>query len=195
MVRSLAFLVFGVWIGASFAAQETAWLLRGRLVQPQLTYSPNPGDFSVDQQLMPEVDVSYFFSENFAAEFSYTALKTQTVYRAGESIGTFENLPPTLLVQYHVTRWQWLKPYVGVGIAYTKSSTLHFDSSSFPVRMDNHSWGPAWQLGVDLPLSPTWSLNLDWKKARFNTDITTPISVVDTRVSQRTVSMGVGFRF
>jgi len=185
----------GLWVGYASAAPENPWLLRGRLVQPQLAYSPNPGGFSVDQQWMPEVDLSYFFSEHFAAELSLTALKTQTVYRAGESIGTFDTLPPTLLAQYHVTRWPQFKPYVGAGIAHTKTSTLHFDSPSFPVSMNNRSWGPAWQVGVDVPLTQKWSLNLDWKKARFNTDITTPLAGVDTRVNLRTVSMGVGFLY
>jgi outer membrane protein len=194
-VLGLVGVCMGVCVGCAWAAPESAWLLRGRLVKPQLTYSPNPGGFSVDQQWMPEVDVSYFFSEHVAAELSLTALKTQTVFRAGESIGTFDKLPPTLLAQYHVTRWPQFKPYVGAGIAHTKTSTLHFDSPSFPVSMNNRSWGPAWQLGVDVPLSPHWSLNLDWKRARFNTDITTPQAVVDTRVSLRTVSMGFGYLY
>jgi outer membrane protein len=194
-MKKVAVLLMGVWLSASLAAQEMPWMLRGRLVQPQLTYTPNPGEFSMDKKLMPEVDLSYFFSDNLALEFSFTALRTQRVYRDSLPVGTFENLPPTLLAQYHVTRWSALKPYVGAGIAYTKTSTLHFDSPNFPVAVDPRSWGMAWQLGMDVPLDRTWSLNVDWKRARFNSLIATPLYAADSRVTLRTVSMGLGYRF
>ncbi len=194
-MKKLVFLISVLWMGASLAAQEMPWMLRGRLVQPQLTYTPNPSEFSMDQKLMPEVDLSYFFSENLAMELSFTALRTQRVYRDQLPVGTFENLPPTLIAQYHVTPWQMLKPYVGAGIAYTKTTTLHFDSPNFPVAVDPRSWGLAWQMGLDIPVDQRWLLNLDWKKARFNSFIATPLFSVDSRVTMRTMSVGVGFRF
>jgi len=195
MLRSLAILVFSISMSVAFAAQEAPWLLRGRLVKPDLTYSPNPGEFSMDHELMPEVDVSYFFSDNWALEFSFTALRTQRVYRDGLRVGTFENLPPTLMAQYHVTAWPGLKPYVGAGIAHTKTTTLHFDSPDFPVAVDPRNWGSALQMGVDIPLNHTWSLNVDWKKARFNSFIATPVFSADSRVTLSTVAVGLGYRF
>ncbi len=194
-MKKVAAWALGFWMSASLTAHEMPWLLRGRLVQPQLSYTPNPGEFSMDQKPMPEVDLSYFFSENLAMEFSFTALSSQRVYRDSLPIGTFDNLPPSLLAQYHITRWRAIKPYVGAGIAYTKTSTLHFDSPNFPVAVDPRSWGVAWQMGMDMPLNQTWSLNVDWKKARFNAFIATPLFSVDSRVTLRTASVGLGYRF
>lgn len=180
----------------SVQAQDSPWLLRARFVKPELTYVPNPGGFSVEQQVMPEVDVSYFFSKNWAAEFSFTALKTQTVFSSGASIGTFENLPPTLLLQYHLDRWAAFKPYVGAGITYTKSSTLTFTDPNFQsILMNNHTWGPAVQLGVDVPLGERFSLNLDLKRSNFRSDISAYGSTTDTKINVRIVSLGVGYRF
>lgn len=194
MKKVTLFFIFLCFLGP-LVAQEMPWLLRGRLVRPELTYTPNPGEFSMEHHAMPEVDVSYFFSPNLALEFGFTALRTQVVYRNGLPVGTFENLPPTLMAQYHVTRWPGFKPYLGVGFVYTESTTLHFDSPNFPVAVDPSRWGSGWQMGVDIPLHPTWSLNLDWKTARFNSHIATPLTSVDSRVTLRTVSLGLGYRF
>lgn len=197
MLKVFVALVFFLVSACSVQAQDSPWLLRARLVKPELTYVPNPGGFSVEQQGMPEMDVSYFFSRHWAAEFSFTALKTQTVFSSGMSIGTFENLPPTLSLQYHLDRWSTFKPYVGAGITYTKHSTLTFTNPNIPsILMNNHTWGPALQLGVDVPLDERFSLNLDLKRSNFRSDISSlAFGAVDTKINLRIVSLGVGYRF
>ena len=181
---------------ATAQAQDSPWLLRGRFVQPDFAYDPNPGGFSVEQRWMPEVDASYFFSKNWAAEFSFTALKNQNVFSSGLAIGNFSKLPPTLMAQYHADRWSGFKPYVGVGITYTKSATITFTNPAIPtILMNNHVWGPALQMGVDVPLDERWSLNWDIKRSNFRSDITTAGSTVDTKINLRVVGVGVGYRF
>lgn len=180
----------------SVQAQDSPWLWRARFVRPSLTYVPNDAHMSVDQKPMPEVDVSYFFTTHLALEMGFTALKNQSVHSNGTSIGTFQKLPPTLMMQYHTDRWSSFKPYVGAGITYTKSSTLTFTAPGYQdILMNNHTWGPAAQVGVDVPLDSRVSLNLDLKRSHFRSDISAFGATVDTKINLRIVSVGVGYRF
>ena len=177
-------------------AQNSPWVLRVRAVQPKLSYVPNDIQMSVDQKAMPEVYVSYFFTPRVALEVGYTALKNQSVYANGTSVGTFQKLPPTLMLQYHADSWSVFKPYVGAGITYTKSSTLTFTATGYQdILMNNHTWGPAVQVGLDVPLDDRFSLNLDVKRSNFRSDISAFGQTVDTKINSRVVSLGLGYRF
>jgi opacity protein-like surface antigen len=56
------------------------------------------------------------------AELVLTTAQKQTVYANGSEIGSFKHLPPSLLLHYHFTDQQGIKPYVGAGITYTHFS-------------------------------------------------------------------------
>lgn len=196
MLKVFVALVFFLVSAGSVQAQDSPWLWRVRLVRPTLTYVPNDVQMSVDQKAMPEVDVSYFFTPHVALEIGFTALKDQSVYSHGTSIGTFQKLPPTLMLQYHTDRWGNFKPYVGAGITYTKSSTLTFTAPGYQdILMNNHTWGPAVQVGLDVPLDSHISLNLDLKRSNFRSDISAFGATVDTKINSRVLSLGVGYRF
>ena len=50
---------------------------------------------------IPELDISYFFTPNIAAELVLTVPQEHRVYLNGTDIGSFKHLPPTLTLQYH----------------------------------------------------------------------------------------------
>ena len=54
---------------------------------------------TVNNKWLPEVDISYFFTPNLAAELILTVPQKHTVYAGGTSIGSLKHLPPTLLLR------------------------------------------------------------------------------------------------
>lgn len=85
-------------------AQTSPWMVRARAVNLDMVNSDSTGlGLTVNNKTIPEVDVSYFFSPNLAAELILTVPQKQTVASNGAALGTFKHLPPTLMLQYHFT--------------------------------------------------------------------------------------------
>lgn len=149
---------------------------------------------SVNNKTIPEVDVSYFFSPNVAAELILTVPQKQTVSSNGTSIGTFKHLPPTLLMQYHFTGLTGYKPYVGAGINYTDISKVNLLGGA--ATLDKDSWGGALQAGVDIPLDKNWSLNFDVKKVYIKTRVyAAGVNAGTLKLDPVLVGAGIGYRF
>ena len=180
-------------VGAA-QAQETPWMVRARAVHLDMANKDSTGlGLSVDNKTIPEVDVGYFFTPNIATELILTVPQKQTVSSNGTSIGTFKHLPPTLLLQYHFTGLNGYKPYVGAGINYTDISKVSLPTG---VTLDSHSWGGAFQVGVDIPLDKHWSINFDVKKVYIKTDVySTGTSIGTLKLDPMLVGAGVGYRF
>lgn len=176
-------------------AQETPWMVRARAVHLDMSNHDSTGlGLSVNNKTIPEVDVSYFFSPNVAAELILTVSQKQTVYSNGTSIGTFKHLPPTLLMQYHFTGLNGYKPYVGAGINYTDISKVNLLGGA--VTLDKDSWGGALQAGVDIPLDKKWSINFDVKKVYIKTNVyAAGVSAGTLKLDPVMVGAGVGYRF
>lgn len=176
-------------------AQESPWMVRFRATNLDMANKDQTSlgaDLNVNNKTIPEVDVSYFFSKNVAAELILTVPQKQTVYAGSAALGTFKHLPPTLLAQYHFTNFNGFKPYVGAGINYTKISSVNIPGYS----LDSHSWGGALQAGVDIPLDKNWSLNFDVKKIYIKTDVYAGGSSAGTlKLDPVTASVGIGYRF
>lgn len=184
--------------GAAFAQQTTegSWMVRARAVHLQ---SDNGGgttpalNLSMNNKWMPEVDVSYFFSPNVAMELILTVPQKHTLYANGTDIGTFKHLPPVLLAQYHFPM-NGFKPYVGAGVNYTRFSSVNLKVAGADI--DRSSWGPALQVGVDIPLSNGLYLNLDMKKVYIRTDVSLGgTKIGDFKADPLLVGVGLGWRF
>jgi len=175
---------------------EGKWLVRARAVDLlSANGDSTPLGLSIDNKWIPEVDVSYFFTKNVAAELVLTVPQqhTLTSSAAGGSIGTLKHLPPTLLLQYHFDAPGY-KPYVGAGVNFTSFSDV--DLTVAGADINRTSWGGALQVGVDIPLSKTMYLNFDVKKVYIATDVTLNGSKLGTfSVDPLLVGAGVGWRF
>ncbi len=176
------------------ASGESPWMVRVRSVHLDSSNKDStPLGLSINNKTFGEVDVTYFLSPNLAAELVLTTPQKQTVYANGSEIGSFKHLPPSVLFQYHFTDLQGLKPYVGAGINYT-----HFSDVALPagVSLDSHSWGWAFQAGLDIPLDRNWSINLDVKKAYIRSDVySAGSSIGRLKVDPMLYAVGVGYRF
>ena len=181
--------------GTAFAQQaaEGPWLVRVRAVHIDSDNGGAAGraGVSINNKTIPEVDVSYFFTPNVAAELILTYPQKHDVRLNGDKIGSLKHLPPTLLGQYHFTGMGAFKPYVGAGVNYTRFSSIHIADGALTVK--KNSVGPALQVGFDYALDKNWSLNFDVKKVYMDTKVSGGIGKF--KVDPILVGVGVGYRF
>ena len=173
--------------------QDGKWMVRARAVHLDSANGGAAGDkgVSVNDKWIPELDISYFFTPNLAAELILTYPQKHDVRLNGGKIGSLKHLPPTLLGQYHFTGMGAFKPYVGAGINYTRFSSVDIAGGALTVK--KNSWGPALQLGFDYALDKHWSLNLDVKKVYIDTTVSGGVGRF--KVDPVLVGLGVGYRF
>ena len=182
-------------------AQDGAWLVRARAAHLNTADKSTPvagvgasDRISVSDKTIPEVDVSYFFTPNLAAELVLTYPQKHDVMLDGAKIGTFKHLPPSLLGQYHFNPIGQFKPYLGAGINYTRISQVKLLDGAG--GLENHSVGLALQTGVDFRIDKKWSLNLDIKRINIRSDVMIAGAKVSTvKIDPVLVSVGAGYRF
>ena len=182
--------------GAAMAQQTTEgpWLVRARAVHLDSANKDSTGlNLSVNDKWLPEVDITYFFNKNIAAELILTVPQRHTLTAGGTAIGSLKHLPPSLLVQYHFTDAPGFKPYVGAGVNYTRFSSIRLPAG---VDVDRNSFGGALQLGVDIPVAKDVYLNFDVKKVYIKTDVSAAGNKIGTfKVDPVLFGIGLGWRF
>jgi outer membrane protein len=186
----------GMLVVGQVAAQESPWLVRARAVRVDMSNHDSTGlDLKVESKTIPEVDVSYFFNKNVAAELILTVPQQFNSTYSGGALGTFKALPPTLTVQYHFTDFVGYKPYVGAGLNYTKITQANLLSGG--AGLSDHSVGLALQAGVDVPLTKQVSLNFDVKKVQLQSDVYVSGAKQsgNLKLDPVLVGAGVGYRF
>ena len=182
-------------------AQDTGNLIiRARAVNLDSANKDTTGlDLNVNNKVIPEVDISYFFTPNIAAELILTIPQKHTIYAGDAKIGTLKHLPPTLTAQYHFTPGAAIRPYVGAGINLTLFSGVEFEPAvvaALNPSIKKSSVGLALQAGVDFELSKTMTLNLDVKKVQIGTDVkSNGTKVGEFKVDPLLLSVGFGRRF
>ena len=173
---------------------EGPWLVRARAVNINSANGDSTGlGLTINDKVIPEVDVSYFIRPNIAAELILTYPQKHDVKSFGAKIGTLKHLPPTLTLQYHFAPTGTVRPYVGAGINYT-----NFSSVSLPpgVNVDRNSFGLALQAGVDIAIAKNVYLNFDLKKVQIRTDVSAAGAKLGTfKVDPLLFGVGVGYRF
>ncbi len=179
---------------------ENPWLVRVRALHLDSANKDSTGlDLSINNKTFPDVDVSYFFTPNIAAELVLTYPQKQRIYSGDTQIGTLKHLPPTLTVQYHFNPAGQVRPYVGAGLNYTHFSSVRFDSAvqaALEPSIKHNSFGLAAQAGVDVMLDKQWSLNFDIKKVQIRTKVSSAGTEVGKfKVDPLLIGVGVGYRF
>ncbi len=188
--------LLAVFAGGSALAQDFQagdLLVRARAVNLDSANKDSTGlGLSVNNKTMPEVDFSYFLSPNLAAELILSVPQKHTLSAGGANIGSLRHLPPTLTVQYHLNAGGF-KPYVGVGLNYTRFSSVNLPAG---VDIKRNSVGLALQVGVDIPLAKNLFLNIDIKKVQLGTKVSAGGAQIGKfKVDPLLVGVGLGWRF
>ena len=174
------------------------WMLRARalgVVPNESGHVSNGDTVSIDNSVVPELDVSYFFTPNVSAELIAAVTPHNVKTSSGIDAGSSWLLPPTLTLQYHFTQMHSIKPYVGAGVNYT-----HFfnaDAGALNSVKYDDSFGGALQAGVDIPIKDNWYANIDVKKVFINTTAKFRPSGVraDVNIDPWLIGVGIGYKF
>ena len=161
------------------------------------------GHVTATAQAAPEVDLSYFLTDNIALELIAATtrhnIKATGTAVGDDDVGSVWALPPTLTLQYHFMPHSAFSPYVGAGL----NVTFWYGESAATPTVTHFSVGtgvgPAIQAGIDYNFSGHWFANLDVKQIFLNTDA--HVDALGTTVKAHTaldplvVGMGIGYRF
>lgn len=207
-------------IGTAAYAQDNPWMVRGRVlgVLPDesadlsVANTALAGGVDIGDQYVPELDITYFFTKNIAAELilavtphdvdAVNVTVPGALTNATVDLGDVWLLPPTLTLQYHFDTGTQFKPYVGAGV----NATFFFneDEGSVADGIDyDPSFGGALQVGFDYDLDGQpggWLLNADVKKVWINPDVTVDFTsalgaTVDADVDINPLVVGIGFGY
>ncbi|MER8955746.1 OmpW family protein [Mesorhizobium sp. M0833] len=163
--------------GASVAEAPSPWQIRlralGVVTEDSGYVNAVPGsDLSYSNTVTPELDISYFFTDNIAAELilgsTYANIGGQGTIGGLGNIGKVWLLPPTLTLQYHFTDFGAFKPYVGAGVNYT--IFYNQGASRADALKVKNTFGTALQVGFDYMVDQHWGVNFDVKKLFLKPD-------------------------
>lgn len=140
------------------AAQDTKWMARVRAIDVVPNASSSLAGLDVEGQWSGELDFTYFFTKNIAAELILATTKHEVTLN-GASLGDLWVLPPTLLLQYHFTDLGNFKPYVGAGLNVTWFYDVNLQAGPATLTVDNTSVGGALQVGMDYEFGRNWVIN------------------------------------
>ncbi|WPP03440.1 OmpW/AlkL family protein [Methylocella tundrae] len=177
----------------------------GGILQNNATGGFVSGGVKASDAVIPELDVSYFFTKNIAIEavccVSYHNLFLKGGTLNGSYIGHTLLFPPTVLLQYHVTTLGAFQPYAGVGVNYTHFFSVHPDGQILNSLSLGDSWGVAGQIGFDYMIDDHWGLNFDVKKLLMNTRVNATVAPGIASVSGNAaispwlIGAGITYRF
>ncbi|MER8672071.1 OmpW family protein [Mesorhizobium sp. M1156] len=157
--------------GAAVTEWPSPWQIRlralGVITEDSGYVNTVPGSgLSYSDTVVPELDISYFFTDNIAAELilgtTYANIEGQGAIGGLGNIGKAWLLPPTLTLQYHFTDFGAFKPYVGAGVNYT--IFYNQDAGSADALKIKNTFGTALQVGFDYMVDQHWGVNFDVKK-------------------------------
>jgi outer membrane protein len=204
--------------GAAAAQTAGTWLIKAgyNKIMPKVS----SGDLSAPSMPGTKVDVdsaasliltgAYMFTDNVSTELFLGLPYKHDLNGAGSikgvgKIGTVEQLPPTLLLQYRFLEAKSVfRPYVGVGVTYaifqkeTGSGTLTAltnPGGATTLRVDN-AWGSTAQLGATYAFDEKWFADMAIQKTYLKT--TTTLSTgqkIDTRLDPVSINFSIGYRF
>ena len=204
-IMTCVFVVAGILPCAAMAqAGESPWMVRVRLldVEPDddsSTITVIGGKAEVDDSFSADVDFSYFFTDNIAAELTL-AVSEHDVDAKNTSVGDVDLgdvklLPPTLTLQYHLIPGGKFRPYIGAGVNYT----VFFDDDPGDARSIDYdnAFDFALQAGVDVGINENWAINFDVKKIWLDTDVSVKAlgTTVKTEVDIDPWLFGIGLAY
>lgn len=165
---------------------------------------------SVNNSVMPEVDLTYMVTDHIGLELIAATTKHTASGISGTtgSIGKLAStwvLPPTLTAQYHFNPLGKIRPYVGAGINYTifwnEKASKGLEAAVGPTRVHmSDSFGYAGQAGIDVDIGKRTFLNFDVKYIDMNTTATLQTTAIGTQsvrvhLNPMVFGAGIGFRF
>lgn len=158
-------------------------------------------DLDYSKTITPELDITYYFTDNFAAELilgtTYSNINGAGSIEGLGKVGKVWILPPTLTAQYHFTNFGAFKPYVGAGINYTVFYNQKADAAD-DLKVKN-TFGGALQVGFDYMINEHWGVNFDVKKLflepKFDVTVGGEKMSGKAKINPWLIGTGITYRF
>ena len=160
-------------------------------------------DLKVDDPVIPAKTITRSLGEHFAVELFCCIARVDVDGKgslAGAHIARTTFFAPALTAIYRFGTAGKVQPYVGAG----GQALFFFNTDArlvgFTDAKVDTAFGPTLQAGIDIPVSQSFTLNVDIKKSFYSTDakLTGGGSTVwanNIKLDPLIVSAGVGFRF
>lgn len=178
---------------------SSPWQVRGgfSLIAPQSdngSIIQKTADITVDNQTGPTFNIAYFLSPHWAVDVLGGLAFKHQINVNGDQAGSTKHLPPILSLQYHFRPEATLRPFVGIGINYTRFLDEKLDNGA-KLSLGS-SWGPAVQAGLDIALDDHWTVGGDIRYARIDTRVEiNGDHVGKVEINPTVYSINVGYRF
>jgi outer membrane protein len=176
--------------------------VRGVYVMPDESVDSrlSPLNLKVDDNIIPGVDLEYFFTKNISAEL-FAAVTKHEIKSGGDVVGSTWLLPPTLTVKYHPMAGSLVSPYLGAGVNYT----VPFDAR---LRLNNaagnnivtdfsihNTVGWVAQAGADIKIKDNVYFNLDYKYVNVDAKMVVNGTKFKLDLNPHLFGIGLGYRF
>lgn len=166
-------------------------------IMPDTSTSNTLSTLGVDANnaVVPELDLTYMATANLGVELILGITRHTVTSNLGD-LGRVGLLPPTLTLAWHFNPQGKIRPYVGAGINYTLFYNSSLQAGGQGVGITNHSFGPAFQVGVDVQVTKKIIVNADVKKLFIHTDATLDGQPLGTlKINPWIVGVGFGVKF
>ena len=200
--------MFSTNVSAAESVEGKAWDAKERFMIRARIISVTPdedsstsigGEVDADFGITPEVDLTYFFTDNIAAELiaatSKHDVKAKNTSLGDVDLGHVWALPPTVTLQYHFNPHGQFRPYVGAGLGYMM--WYNDDAGSMSSIDYDNGMIYALQAGMDIGIDENWAFNADVKKMFHNTSASVNGGAVtaDVDLDPWVFGVGIGYRF
>lgn len=157
------------------------------------------GDTDLSNTAVPELDLSYFLTDNIALELILATtphdIDVENSAIGDRKIGEVWLLPPTLTLQYHFMPKETFSPYLGAGVNYTWFYGTEDKSPVDKIEIDS-SFGWALQAGLDYRVADRWYINFDVKKIFLDADAEINRTIdAEVEINPWIFGLGIGYRF
>lgn len=198
----------GFWDQPPVGKEAGTFMIRGRAigVLPQnssSSISAIGGHVTVSNTATPELDFSYFITDNIAVEL-IAATSKHDLYASGSAltpgnyhVGSTWVLPPTVLLQYHFMPHERFSPYVGAGLNVTFFYATNPANNAVTGLSMTNNVGAAIQAGFDYNITGHWFANFDVKQIFVNTTASINGGAIKakTALNPTVIGAGIGYRF
>ncbi len=194
MVVAALFLLSLSTVAQAEELQKYGVRVRAIYVMPAETFddAEMASKVRLDDAVIPELDLEYFFTKNFSTEVILGA-SHHDVRLNGSVAGSTWLLPPTLTLKYHPLPKETVSPYVGAGINFTLPfSSVLSGVNDFKIE-NSVNW--AAQAGVDVKIKDNMFFNIDYKYVAIDTRARIGGVKYDLDINPHLFGVGVGYRF
>jgi outer membrane protein len=197
----LAYLLLMAWGAQAKPFEKGDIILRGRAVavlpDESGEFIPIGGSPYISDAILPEVDVSYFLTDNIAVEgilgFIPHRAKAENTSQGTRYGGWIYAVAPTVMMQYHIPVTEVVSPYLGLGMAYVK----YFEDDKADQLQYEDDFAAVAQAGVNIHIDEKWHANIDIKRAWVGTEVKINGGEArgDVNIDPMIYGVGVGYRF